>query len=147
MRQNRRVPKVQIINSLPKDKWDKLQVLTTILSLVIAIYSLHLYVHEISKQPDIYASVDSPSPSLGKVVFKFDANSSYSNILEFNFGLQNKGNKNSESLNIVYLIFDKSVNVNIRANPFWSAKRIGNYQSYTYLKNDVVLIKNHSCPN
>lgn len=148
MKQNLRVPKVQIVNFPTKDMWDKVQIVVTILSLMVAIISLvvasiatYLYVDEVTRTPDIYLSVDSPTPILGKTIFRFENNKKYSNDLKFHIGLQNKGRKNSEYLNNVLIVFDKRVKVEIITKAFWAEKSLGSYKAFSYQKPDVVVIK------
>lgn len=145
---NLRIPKVQVVNFPTKDKWDKIQMLVTILSLFVALISLivasistYLFINEVSKHPDVYLSVDSPTPILGKIIFRFEDNAKYSNNLEFHVELKNKGDKNSEALNNVFIMFDKSVKVEILSKAFWAEKSLGSYKAYSYQKPDIVVIK------
>jgi len=145
---NLRIPKVQVVNFPAKDKWDKFQIIVTILSLFVAVISLivasistYLYIDEVSKIPDMYLSVDSPTPILGKTIFQFDNDDNYSKDLEFHVGLKNKGDKNSEVLNTVFIMFDKNVKVEMLSRAFWSQKSLGSYKVCSYKKPDVAVAK------
>jgi hypothetical protein len=143
----KRIPKVQVVNFPQKDKWDKLQIIVTILSLFVAIVSLflagvstYLYVREISKKPDIGLSLHSPTPALGKAIFKFDK-SEWSLPLELNVGLHNSGDKKSESLSKLWVFFDKDVKVSLKKGSYWREETTAGFKRFYYTNHNLVVSK------
>lgn len=140
------IQKVDVINFPNKDKWDKLQIIVTVLSLIVAIMCLifasistYLYIHEIKKFPDLYVFADSPMSILHKVIFEFGEDV-LSKPLEFNVYLQNKGDKKSESLTKFSLMFDKKVEVSLKSQGLWEEnKALPNFKLFYYLKDDLVV--------
>ncbi|MBL7214330.1 MAG: hypothetical protein ISS71_01495 [Phycisphaerae bacterium] len=131
------IQKVHVVNFPEKDKWDKLQIIVTIISLLLATVSTWLYIHEIKKCPDLYVSVFSPTPTLGKVIFEFGDNA-LSNPLEFDVSLQNKGDKKSESLTKFTLMFDRKVEVSLKSQGLWEEdKESQDFKTFHYLKEDL----------
>ncbi len=104
------IQKVNVVNFPNKNIWDRLQIIVTIISLILAAISISLYIHEIKKCPDMYVHVFSPTPILGKAIFEF-GDDALSKPLELEVSLQNKGDKKSESLTKFALIFNKIVEV------------------------------------
>lgn len=140
------IQKVNVVNFPNKDKWDRLQIVATILSLIVAIISLifasistSLYIHEIKKYPDLYVSVSSPTPTLHKAIFEF-GDDVLSKPLEFNVSLLNKGDKKSESLTNFSLMFDKKVEVSLKSQGLWEENRESpNFKAFHYLKDDLTV--------
>lgn len=140
------IQKVNVVNFPSKDKWDRLQIVVTILSLIVAIISLifasistSLYIHEIKKCPDLYVSVSSPTPILHKAIFEF-GDDVLSKPLEFNVSLLNKGDKKSESLAKFSLMFDKKVEVSLKSEGLWEEnKESPNFKVFYYLKDDLAV--------
>ena len=144
MSEKNNIQKVNVVNFPNRDKWDRRQIVATILSLIVAIISLifasistSLYIHEIKKRPDLYVSVSSPTHILHKAIFEFGDNV-LSKPLELNVYLLNKGNKKSESLTIFSLIFDKKVEVSLKSQGLWEVnKESSNFKVFHYLKDDL----------
>ncbi len=141
-----KIQKVHVVNFPNKDKWDRLQIITTILSLIVAIVSLtfaaismYLYIHEINKHPDLYVFVDSPTPILHKTIFEF-GDDGLSKPLEFYVYLRNKGNKKSESLTQFTLIFDKKVEASLRSHDLWKEnKKLLDFKMFNYIKENLTI--------
>ena len=135
------IQKVSVVNFPNKGKWDRLQIVTTILSLAVAIISLvfasistFLYIREINKCPDLYVSVFSPTPILHKTIFEF-GDDALSKPLEFNVSLQNKGNKKSESLTKFHLMFTKTIEVSLKSQALWEEfKELANHKGYNLVE-------------
>jgi len=79
--------------------------------------SLSLYINEIDKKPDLEVFVFSPSPYLGKVIFNFK-NIDFSEPLELNMGVNNKGDEDSNSI-LLEIMFSKEVNITIKESENW----------------------------
>ena len=140
------IQKVNVVNFPNKDKWDRLQIVATISSLIVAFISLifasistSLYIHEIKKCPDLYVSVFSPTPILHKAIFEF-GDDVLSKPLEFNVYLQNKGDKKSESLTKFMLMFDKKVEASLKSRGLWEEnKELPNFKVFNYIKEDLTI--------
>ncbi len=139
--------KVRVVNFPLKDKWQKvvliLSLIVSIISLSFAGLSTYLYIKEISKTPDIMLGFDSPTPILGKTVFKFD-NEKLSNPLKLHVYLYNKGRKKSESLTKLMLMFDKQIKVFLESNRLWQENVSGSFQRFNYVKDETVINKETS---
>ncbi|MFH1615657.1 MAG: hypothetical protein ABIG61_11325 [Planctomycetota bacterium] len=133
------IQKVNVVNFPNKNIWDKLQIIVTIISLILAAISTSLYIHEIKKCPDLNVFVDSPTPILHKAIFEF-GNDVLSKPLEFNVYLRNKGDKKSESLTKFHLIFDKKVEVSLKSQGLWEEyKGAPNFKVFNYLRDDLAI--------
>lgn len=119
MPKNLSLQKVEVINFPRKDIWDKLGVIITILSLLIALVSTLLYIHEINKTPNVFINIFSPTPILWKTIFEFDPIKNISYPLEFDISLENEGDKRSEDSNL-NLIFNPKINVSLISKEKWS---------------------------
>jgi len=47
------IQKEEVTNYPKKDIWDKIQIVTTILALIIAVVSTSLYINELNRSPDL----------------------------------------------------------------------------------------------
>jgi hypothetical protein len=113
------VTKVQVINFPPKNKWDKLQYITTILSLFIAVISTCLYLHEIAKEPDIYIEATPHVTSAsGQAIIQFN-DDGYSKETLCDIFVNNKGNKRSESITTCTIAFSGKIKVHLHSGT-WS---------------------------
>lgn len=140
------IQKVYVVNFPNKDKWDKLQIVVTIISLIIAFISTYLYIHEIRKCPDLYINVSSPTPILGKAIFEF-GDAALSTPLEFDVFLQNKGDKKSESLTQFTLMFHKKVDVLLKSHGVWKELHLfSNGKQFAYLNDNVSINSDTSRP-
>lgn len=139
------IQKVKVINFPTKDKWDRLQIVATIISLIVAVISLViasistcLYIKEINRSPDMYVSVGSPTPILHKAIFEF-ADSNLSEPLEFNVSVHNKGRKQSVSLTKLFLLFDKNIEVSLISHGLWQETPLSEFKGFNYAKDEFVV--------
>ena len=133
------IQKVNVVNFPNKNIWDKLQIIVTIISLMLATISTSLYIHEIKKCPDLYVQVFSPTPILGKAIFEF-GDDALSKPLKFDVSLQNKGDKKTGSLTKFILIFDKKVEVSLKSQKLWKEnEEVPNCKVFHYLEKDLVV--------
>ena len=143
--QKNNIQKVNVVNFPGKDKWDKSQIVVTALVLIIAIISLivasistRLYLDEINKRPDLYVSVQSPTPILRKAIFEF-TDDVLSKPLEFNIHLQNRGDKRSDSLTRFTLIFRDKVEASLKPQRFWKYQQASNYKVFHYINDNLTV--------
>jgi hypothetical protein len=87
----------------------------------------------------LYVRVFSPTLIFDKAIFEF-GDDALSKPLEFDVSLNNKGDRKSESLTRVTLMFDKTVEVSLKSSRFWEEKKdTQNIKIFNYLKDDVVI--------
>ncbi|MHC4269336.1 MAG: hypothetical protein ACYSTS_12815 [Planctomycetota bacterium] len=60
--------------------------------------------------------------------------------------MNNKGEKKSESVTLLMLIFDKQIKVSLKSNRLWQENEIGGFQQFGYSKDDLIINKNTSRP-